>query len=223
MANGLCRVHGGLSLSGRANPAFRTGKFTKQAIEERAMAKLMRKEAEAEYLHAVRPFARYGVRNSLDVKEARQRLEEKLAEALRLEFAWVDRHWPRDAAGRLLYAPTRRRYRPRRRRESPEGYNCANLMNRGRFTKQAEAQRAAEREALAAAMARAAANIVAMPRKRKPMDPERARLFAARGREAQRRKRLVAIDEAAERKREAAERAAEWCTWNARKHPKTPE
>jgi hypothetical protein len=54
------------------------------------------------------------------------------------------------------------------------------------------------------------------------MDPERARLFAARGREAQRRKRLVALDEAAEREREHAEKVAEWHS-NPTRKPKIDE
>jgi hypothetical protein len=40
--NGRCKFHGGKAPSGRANGAFRTGKFTKQAIEDRIAAKLMR-------------------------------------------------------------------------------------------------------------------------------------------------------------------------------------
>jgi hypothetical protein len=58
--------------------------------------------------------------------------------------------WPRDARGELIYAPTRRRYKRRRRRESPEGYtNIKNPMNSGRFTRAAKAARAAERAAAA--------------------------------------------------------------------------
>jgi hypothetical protein len=49
MPNGRCRMHGGKAPSGRANGAFRTGKFTKQAIEEREMAKLMRQIARDEF------------------------------------------------------------------------------------------------------------------------------------------------------------------------------
>jgi hypothetical protein len=152
----------------------------------------------------------------------------------------------------------------------PDGYDCANPFNRGRFTAQAKAERAmtmrARREfsggysgafgggrftraARVASGRETAADRIVMARReaaaqlafkrasmpherkpRKPMDPERMRRFTAMGRaaqakprEEQRRKQLIAIDEAAERKREAAERAAEWCTWNARKHPKTPE
>jgi hypothetical protein len=139
MPNGRCKFHGGKAPSGRANGAFRTGKFTTQAIAERAEAKAMRRAAHAEYLDAVEPYLRFGAKNAFEVKAARRRYDEKMAEASKLELAWMYRHHPVDARGKLIYQPTRRRYRRKRRPTFPSGY--PNTNGQGRFTKEAKAAR----------------------------------------------------------------------------------
>ena len=96
------------------------------------------------------------------------------------------------------------------RRLYPEGYARANPANRGRYTKQAKLQRLVEREALAAAIFERRVAAAAAPRKRKPRDPEQALASVRRMVAAKERKRLIAIDEAAEREREHAEKVAEW-------------
>jgi hypothetical protein len=203
MANGRCRMHGGRAVSGRANGAFRLGRYTKQALLDREQAKLMRLEAAQD--------ARDGF-----VSLAKK----KLADATALELAWIARFHPVNTRGEVFYVPTRRPPIRRKRREFPDGYtNIKNPMNSGRFTRAAKAQRAAA----AAAVAMAFARVAAMPRKRKPMDRERALRFAQMGREAQRRKReaqhrkrLIALDEAAERKADLLEAQA---SWRSRKRP----
>jgi hypothetical protein len=135
--NGRCKFHGGKAPSGRANGAFRTGKFTKQAIEDRIAAKLMREKAYAEFAEEFR----YGM------PLARKHLNEKLAEADKLANAWMDRFYPRNTRGELFYVPTRRRYRRKRRPTFPGGY--PNTNGAGRFTKAAKAARAEIRARIA--------------------------------------------------------------------------
>jgi hypothetical protein len=133
MANGRCYHHGGPSPIGRRNGRFRYGRYTKKALAERAQAKLLRKQAKQEALSKIGEgwWAKH-----------------LLAEAFKLETAWMDRY------ERIGPKPGRRPKKPKPRPEFPDGYDCANPLHRGMFTKQAKARRAAERELARASMAK---------------------------------------------------------------------
>jgi hypothetical protein len=199
MANGRCHKHGGPSPIGRANGAFRYGRYTKKALEECAQAKLLRMQAMQEAQSGIGD--RWWAKHLLD-------------EAFKLETAWIDRF------ERIGPKPGRK---PKhgKRPLFPDGYDCANPFNRGRFTAQAKAERAmtmrARREfpagysgafvggrftraARVASGRETAADRIVMARReaaaqvaferasmlherkpRKPMDPERAGRFTAMG------------------------------------------
>jgi hypothetical protein len=107
-----CYVHGGATPRGRGHGAFRHGRFTAKAIEERAMAKELRKEVLRQWHHDSLMYR--GAPRLL--KEAAYRAEKELKRVLELELAWMDRHHARDARGNLIAAPVRRR----RRKKDPE-------------------------------------------------------------------------------------------------------
>jgi hypothetical protein len=137
-------MHGGNAAIGRANGAFRTGRYTKKAIEEREQAKLLVMEAQQD--------ARDGF------PELAKR---KIREATALEMAWLDRY------ERIGPKPGRR---PKhgKRPLFPNGYtNIAHPENRGRYTKPAKAADAELRMLFARATA-AAKRPRVRPRKRKP-------------------------------------------------------
>jgi hypothetical protein len=107
-----CYVHGGATPRGRGHGAFRHGRFTAEAIEERAMAKELRKEALRQWHHDSLMYR--GAPRLL--KEAADGVQKELKLALALELAWMDRHHARDVRGKLIAAPVRRR----RRKREPE-------------------------------------------------------------------------------------------------------
>jgi hypothetical protein len=119
MPNGRCRMHGGNAAFGRRHGMFRTGRYTKKALEERAQAKQLVLEAKRD--------AREGFPSL-----AKQKIEEAYA----LETAWMDRY------ERLGPKPGRRAPHGKRP-EFPNGYsNIKNPWNSGLFTKEAKAARA---------------------------------------------------------------------------------
>jgi hypothetical protein len=148
MANGKCQIHGGKSLSGRAHPAFKTGRRSRAADADRAEAKAMRKRAEIQY--------REDIVFGLPWKMANAILQAAFDEADAVALRWMDKFHARDARGEFIWQPPRRRPPKRPNRPLfPNGY--LNTLGGGRFTKQAKAQRAAERDAMVMALAQRAA------------------------------------------------------------------
>jgi hypothetical protein len=139
MPNGKCRNHGGASLAGRHHGRFRHGRRSKAADAARAAAKMMRLKAEAAY--------REDVLLGFGPAFALKRLNKKLDEAHKVEWSWLDRYYPRDPRGQIIWHRTRRPPIRARRPEFPGGY--PGTLGGGRFTRRAKAERQAQREAAA--------------------------------------------------------------------------
>jgi hypothetical protein len=176
MPNGRCRMHGGNAAAGRAHGRFRHGRRSRAAIDAHAEARALRKMAWDEFTQMVMGTYPPTPPNTLAWKVAKQRLYEKLEQANKVKWSWVDLFYPRDPAGNIIWQPLGNKPTTRRRPKL-------------------------ESEPLPEPPPKP-------PRKRRPRDVELRSV--RRMRAAQEFKRLAAIDEAAERERERAEKVAEW-------------